>query len=119
MLKVSKSIPVTSLLNLSCYVVGKMMCGNSASKILHENLGRTCLIRNKRRNTLPIFTLPVFVRFLAVGSQHVYCAVSKKENYDRAYALSLQIYLQLWLRVRGETPLRTRVIRYLQNGIRC
>ena len=29
------------------------------------------------------------------------CAVNKKDNYNRAYTRSLQIYLQLWLRDRG------------------
>ena len=37
---------------------------------------------------LYLFLPEFFVRFLAVGSQHVYCAVSKKENYNRAYTLS-------------------------------
>ena len=58
---------MTSLLNLSCHMMGYMMCGNSTGKILREKLGRTCLIRNKRRNTLPIFTLPVFSEIPSFG----------------------------------------------------
>ena len=68
-------------------------------------------------------TGPVSCVYLGVPVNILPSDVSKKGDYRRACIYVLQIYLQLWLRERSATPLRTRVIRYLQYdlslGIRC
>ena len=56
---------------------------------------------------LYLFLPEFFVRFLAVGSQYIYCAVSKEEDYRRAYITYHRSVYSCGCEEEGATPLNT------------